>query len=88
MSTDPIDDHPGAEAVPLRATDAGTEARTSEATGPAHADLSGGRPERKPFIPAHWRQRGGDRRGPARSGPEIARPQRHGKGPVWRSRRA
>jgi S-DNA-T family DNA segregation ATPase FtsK/SpoIIIE len=55
MSTDPIDDHPGAEVVPLRARDAGTETRTVEATGPAYTDLSDGRAQRKPIIPAHWR---------------------------------
>jgi hypothetical protein len=55
MSTDPIDDHPDAEVVPLRATDAGTEARTAESTGPAYTDLSDGRTQRKPVIPAHWK---------------------------------
>ena len=55
MSTNPIDDHPGAEVVPLRATDAGTETHTAEARGPAYADLSDGRPARQPVIPAHWR---------------------------------
>ena len=55
MSTEPGTDHPGAEVVPLRAADAGTEARTAEATGPAYVDLSDGRAQRKPIIPAHWR---------------------------------
>jgi hypothetical protein len=55
MSTDHVDDHPDAEVVPLRAVDAGTEARTAEAAGPAYADLSDGRAQRKPVIPAHWR---------------------------------
>jgi hypothetical protein len=40
MSTDHINDQPSAEVVPLRAVDAGTEARTAEAAGPAYADLS------------------------------------------------
>jgi DNA segregation ATPase FtsK/SpoIIIE, S-DNA-T family len=55
MSTDHIDGHPDAEVVPLRATDAGTETRTAESPGPAYTDLSDGRPQRKPIIPAHWR---------------------------------
>jgi hypothetical protein len=57
MSTDHIDDQPDAEVVPLRATDAGTEAKVAEAPGPAYTDLSDGRPARKPIIPAHWRTR-------------------------------
>jgi DNA segregation ATPase FtsK/SpoIIIE, S-DNA-T family len=57
MSTESINDHPGAEVVPLRAADAGTEARTAEATGPVYTDLSDGRAQRKPIIPAHWRTR-------------------------------
>ncbi len=55
MSTDHINDHPGAEVVPLRATDVGTETRTAESPGPAYTDLSDGRPARKAIIPAHWR---------------------------------
>jgi hypothetical protein len=55
MSTEPIDGSADAQVVPLRATDAGTETRTAEATGPAYTDLSAGRAQRKPIIPAHWR---------------------------------
>jgi S-DNA-T family DNA segregation ATPase FtsK/SpoIIIE len=57
MSTDQTEGQRNAEVVPLRATDAGTETRTAEATGPAYTDLSDGRPARKPVIPAHWRTR-------------------------------
>jgi hypothetical protein len=31
-----------------------TDARTAESPGPAYTDLTDGRPERKPVIPAHW----------------------------------
>jgi hypothetical protein len=55
MSTDHIDGERNAEVVPLRAEDAGTDTRVTEATGPAYADLSDGRAQRKPIIPAHWR---------------------------------
>jgi S-DNA-T family DNA segregation ATPase FtsK/SpoIIIE len=57
MSTDHVEGQRGAEVVPLRATDAGTEARTAEAPGPAYTDLSDGRAQRKPIVPAHWRTR-------------------------------
>jgi S-DNA-T family DNA segregation ATPase FtsK/SpoIIIE len=57
MSSEPIDRSEGAEILPLRAVDAGTEARTAEATGPAYTDLSDGRAQRKPIVPAHWRTR-------------------------------
>jgi hypothetical protein len=57
MSTDHIDGERNAEVVPLRAADAGTEAKVAEAAGPAYTDLSDGRPARKPVIPAHWRTR-------------------------------
>jgi hypothetical protein len=57
MSTEPIGGSEGGKVVPLRATDAGTEARTSEAAGAAYADLSDGRPQRRPIIPGHWRTR-------------------------------
>jgi DNA segregation ATPase FtsK/SpoIIIE, S-DNA-T family len=46
---------PDAEVLPLRATDAGTEAKVAEAPGPAYTDLSDGREQRKAIIPAHWR---------------------------------
>jgi DNA segregation ATPase FtsK/SpoIIIE, S-DNA-T family len=49
--------HRDAEVVPLRAHDAGTEARTAEAAGPAYADLSDGRAQRKPIIPGRWQTR-------------------------------
>jgi DNA segregation ATPase FtsK/SpoIIIE, S-DNA-T family len=55
MSTDHIDDQPGAEVVPLRAADAATDTGVSESPGPAYADLSDGRAQRKAIIPAHWR---------------------------------
>jgi S-DNA-T family DNA segregation ATPase FtsK/SpoIIIE len=55
MSTDHIEGEQNAEVVPLRAKDAGTEVRTAEAAGPAYTDLSDGRAQRKPIIPAHWR---------------------------------
>jgi hypothetical protein len=41
--------------VPLRAEDAATEVRPSEAPWPAYTDLSDGRPQRKAIIPEHWR---------------------------------
>ena len=55
MSTDHINDQPGAGVVPLRAEDAATETRVTESPGPAYADLSDGRAQRKAIIPAHWR---------------------------------
>jgi DNA segregation ATPase FtsK/SpoIIIE, S-DNA-T family len=55
MTTEPAGGEHNAEVVPLRARDAGTEVRTGEATGAAYTDLSDGRPQRKPVIPAHWR---------------------------------
>jgi DNA segregation ATPase FtsK/SpoIIIE, S-DNA-T family len=55
MSSDPIGGSEDRKVVQLRATDAGTEVRTAEATGPAYIDLSDGRPARKPVIPQHWR---------------------------------
>jgi DNA segregation ATPase FtsK/SpoIIIE, S-DNA-T family len=55
VSTEPIDGSEDAKVVPLRATDPGTETRTEQAPGPAYTDLSDGRPQRKPIIPAHWR---------------------------------
>jgi len=57
MSTDHIDGEHNAEVLPLRATDAGTETKVAEATGPAYTDLSDGRAARKPIVPAHWRTR-------------------------------
>ena len=56
MSTDQTAGHPGAEVVPLRATDASTEIHTAEAAGLAYVDVSDGRPARKPIIPAHLRE--------------------------------
>ena len=55
MTTDQASGHPGGEVVPLRAADAGTEVHAAEAAGPAYVDLSDGRAQRKPIIPAHWR---------------------------------
>jgi DNA segregation ATPase FtsK/SpoIIIE, S-DNA-T family len=55
MSTDHIDGERNAEVVPLRAKDAGTDTRVTEAPGPAYTDLSDGRAQRKAIIPAHWR---------------------------------
>jgi S-DNA-T family DNA segregation ATPase FtsK/SpoIIIE len=57
MTSEPTGSGRDAEVVPLRAVDAGTEARTAEAAGPAYADLSDGQAQRKPVIPAHWRTR-------------------------------
>jgi hypothetical protein len=54
MSTDHIEGEHNAGVVPLRAADAGTEIRAAESTGPAYTDLSDGRTQRKPVIPAHW----------------------------------
>jgi DNA segregation ATPase FtsK/SpoIIIE, S-DNA-T family len=55
MSTDHINDQPDANVVPLRAEDAATDTRVTESPGPAYADLTDGRPQRKAIIPAHWR---------------------------------
>ena len=55
MSTDQVNDHPDGQLVPLQAEDASTETRVTEATGPAYTDLSDGRAQRKPIVPAHWR---------------------------------
>ena len=53
MSTEPTDGSEDGKVVQLRAVDAGTETRTTEAAGPAYVDLSEGRAQRKPVIPAH-----------------------------------
>jgi DNA segregation ATPase FtsK/SpoIIIE, S-DNA-T family len=55
MSTDHIDSERNTEVVPLRAEDAATDTRVTESPGPAYADLSDGRAQRKAIIPAHWR---------------------------------
>jgi S-DNA-T family DNA segregation ATPase FtsK/SpoIIIE len=55
MSTEPAGGSEGAQVVPLRAKDAGTETRTIEAAGPAYADLTDGRAQRKAIVPEHWR---------------------------------
>jgi hypothetical protein len=55
MSSEPIDGSGDGQVVPLRAKDAGTEARTIEATGPACTDLSDGQAQRKAIVPEHWR---------------------------------
>jgi DNA segregation ATPase FtsK/SpoIIIE, S-DNA-T family len=55
VTSEPAGGSGDGKVVQLRATDAGTEARTIEATGPAYTDLSDGRPARKAVIPAHWR---------------------------------
>ena len=57
MSTEPITGDGNGAVVPLRAADAGTDARVTGSPGPAYADLSDGRAQRKPVIPAHWRTR-------------------------------
>jgi S-DNA-T family DNA segregation ATPase FtsK/SpoIIIE len=54
VSSEPIDGSEDAQVVPLSAIDAGTETRTTQSPGPAYADLSDGRAQRKPVIPAHW----------------------------------
>jgi S-DNA-T family DNA segregation ATPase FtsK/SpoIIIE len=55
MSTEPTGGSRDGQVVPLRARDAGTEVRTAEATGPAYADLTDGRAQRKAIVPEHWR---------------------------------
>ena len=55
MSTEPAAGSRDAQVVPLRATDAGTDAKVTESPGPAYTDLSDGRAQRKAIIPAHWR---------------------------------
>jgi DNA segregation ATPase FtsK/SpoIIIE, S-DNA-T family len=55
VTSEPAGGSGDGKVVQLRATDAGTEARTIEATGPAYTDLTDGRPARKAVIPAHWR---------------------------------
>jgi DNA segregation ATPase FtsK/SpoIIIE, S-DNA-T family len=55
MTSQPTGSSRDAQVVPLRATDAGTEARTIEAAGPAYTDMSDGREQRKAIVPAHWR---------------------------------
>jgi hypothetical protein len=60
MSTDHIDGEHNAGVLPLRAADAGTEAKVAEAAGPAYTDLTDGRSARKPVVPrplAHPRGR-------------------------------
>jgi hypothetical protein len=55
VTSEPIDGSEDGKVVPLRATDAGTETRVTESARPAYTDLSDGRAQRKPVIPAHWR---------------------------------
>ena len=55
MTSEPINGSEDGQVVPLRAADAGTEARLSESPGPAYVDLTEGKPQRKPVIPEHWR---------------------------------
>jgi len=57
MSTEPTGGSEDGKAVALRATDAGTDARLTETSAPAYADVSDGQAQRKPVIPAHWRTR-------------------------------
>ncbi len=47
----------GAEVVPLRAADAGTETGVDEGRlpGASYADLTGGRAPLRPVLPEHWR---------------------------------
>ncbi len=59
MSTDHINDQPGAEVVPLRAEDVATDTRVTGSAGPSHADLSDGQAQREPIIPAHGWHLGG-----------------------------
>ena len=51
MTSEPIDGSEDAKVVPLRAVDAGTETRTSEAAGPAYTDLSDGRAQPQAHHP-------------------------------------
>ena len=87
MTPEPADRGQGAEVVPLRAADAGTEARLDEATGPAYVTIDDGRAQRKPIIPLHWRSR--ERRETARhAAGGTARPRRGlPRGPAARSTR-
>jgi S-DNA-T family DNA segregation ATPase FtsK/SpoIIIE len=64
MSTDPINGHPGAEVVPLRAAEAPTEVQLDEGrpAGASYVDLTGGAAQRRPIIPEHWRTRENARR--------------------------
>jgi DNA segregation ATPase FtsK/SpoIIIE, S-DNA-T family len=55
MTSDPAGGSEDRKVVPLRATDAQTEVRITEATGPAYTDLTDGREQREAVIPAHWR---------------------------------
>jgi hypothetical protein len=55
MSTDHVEGEHNTEVVPLHARDAGTDTRVTESPGPVYTDLSDGRAQRKPVIPAHWR---------------------------------
>jgi DNA segregation ATPase FtsK/SpoIIIE, S-DNA-T family len=57
MSTEPIGGSEDGQVVPLRAADAGTDARLTEIPAPAYTDLTDGQAQRKPVIPAHWRTR-------------------------------
>ena len=56
MTSEPISDgNQDGKIVPLRAADAGTEARLGQTPAPAYADLSDGRAHRKPVIPPYLR---------------------------------
>jgi len=61
-------DEPNAEVIPLRASDAGTEAHLSEERAPAYTVLEDSRAQRRPIIPEHWRTR------------EVGRESLHGYG--------
>lgn len=51
MTADHDEGDRNAEVVPLRATDAGTEARVEASQTAAYADLTDGTGQRKPIIP-------------------------------------
>jgi DNA segregation ATPase FtsK/SpoIIIE, S-DNA-T family len=62
MTSQPAGDGQDAKVVPLRAADAGTEARLDEASGPAYVTTEDGRAQRRAIIPNHWRTRENARR--------------------------
>ena len=81
MSTEPTGGSGDGQVVPLRAADAGTDARLTETSAPAYADVSDGQAQRKPVIPAHWRTRDAAR--PAASGqPMTGQRSGHGQRPT------
>lgn len=57
MSTEPTENHPDAEVIPLRAVEAQTETGLGEARPPAYLDTTGADAgKRLPIIPEPWRR--------------------------------